>query len=104
MRQIKTLALGAHVLVAKGATTVIAGHGRAVVAPGGNPWLSTAGTGDVLAGAIGAMVASVRHRSWTVFDAAVAGVWLHADAARRAGASFIADDLANALSAARASL
>ncbi|MEN2784848.1 NAD(P)H-hydrate dehydratase [Sphingomonas qilianensis] len=87
------------VIVFKGADTVIAGPDGAVrVAPGASPWLSTAGTGDVLAGAIAAMLAS----GLAPLEAASAGVWLHGEAAHRAGAAFIADDLAQALSAARA--
>lgn len=103
MAEIEALAPGAHVMVAKGATTIIASSDEALVAPHGHPWLSTAGTGDVLAGAIAAMIAGGgRHGAWTLVDAAAAGVWLHAEAARRCGASFIADDLAHALTAARA--
>ncbi len=60
-------------------------------------WLSTAGTGDVLAGATGAMLAS----SLDPFAAACAAVWLHGEAARLCGRSFIADDLAAALSRVR---
>lgn len=87
------------VVVYKGADTVVAAPGGDVqVGTQRDGWLSTAGTGDVLAGAIGAMLASGQ----APFAAAAAGVWLHADAARRCGASFIADDLAAALSAARA--
>lgn len=87
------------VVVYKGADTVVAASGGEVrVGSQRDGWLSTAGTGDVLAGAIGAMLASGQ----PPFAAAAAGVWLHADAARRCGASFIADDLAAALSAARA--
>ena len=102
-REVSTLAGGPHVVVAKGATTVIADGRHARVAPRGNAWLSTAGTGDVLAGAVAATLAAGRHADWTPLDAAEAGVWLHAEAARRCGASFIADDLAHALTAARAS-
>jgi hydroxyethylthiazole kinase-like uncharacterized protein yjeF len=87
------------VMVLKGSTTVISDGERTVVSPGGSPWLSTAGTGDVLAGAIGAMLA---RSGPSAFEAACAGVWLHAEAARIAGASFIADDLVVALSQARA--
>lgn len=79
------------VVVFKGADTVIAApDGRATLAPAASAWLSTAGTGDVLAGAIAAMLAGGRDP----FAAAGAGVWLHAEAARRAGPAFIADDLA----------
>ena len=90
------------IVVLKGSTTVIADSYHAIVKPGGNPWLSTAGTGDVLAGTIGALVA--RSGDIHPLDEVAAGVWLHAEAARRCRASFIADDLAHALTAARASL
>jgi hydroxyethylthiazole kinase-like uncharacterized protein yjeF len=86
-------------IVFKGADTVIASpDGDVRVATGASPWLSTAGTGDVLAGTIAAMLAA----GLGPLDAAAAGVWLHADAARRCDAAFIADDLARMLSAARA--
>lgn len=90
------------IIVFKGADTVIAApDGQVRVAQGASRWLSTAGTGDVLAGAIGAMLAA---RPGSAIDAAGAGVWLHGAAAARLGAAFIADDLAEALSAARATL
>jgi hydroxyethylthiazole kinase-like uncharacterized protein yjeF len=83
------------VVVYKGADTVIAApDGRAALAGEASTWLSTAGTGDVLAGAIGAMLA----RGLPPFEAARAGVWLHGEAARRAGRAFLADDLARLLS------
>jgi hydroxyethylthiazole kinase-like uncharacterized protein yjeF len=83
------------VIVYKGADTVIAApDGRAAIGAGASPWLSTAGTGDVLAGAIGAM----RARGLPAFEAAKAGVWLHTQAAARAGKAFVADDLARHLS------
>ncbi|MBY8827808.1 NAD(P)H-hydrate dehydratase [Hephaestia mangrovi] len=89
------------ILVYKGADTVIAApDGRARLARDGSDWLSTAGTGDVLAGTIAATLAA----DLDPLEAAAAGVWLHGEAARRLGASFIADDLANALTAVRASL
>ena len=89
------------IVVHKGADTVIAApDGRVRVAGDASDWLSTAGTGDVLAGTIGAMMAS----GLGPFTAASAGVWLHGDAARRAGAALIADDLLHHLTAARAAL
>jgi hydroxyethylthiazole kinase-like uncharacterized protein yjeF len=86
------------IVVHKGPDTVIAApDGRAIVAGDANDWLSTAGSGDVLAGATGAMLAS----GLAPLDAATAAVWLHGQAARACGRSFIADDLAAALSAVR---
>ncbi|WP_375403976.1 NAD(P)H-hydrate dehydratase [uncultured Sphingomonas sp.] len=86
------------VVVFKGADTVIAApDGRVIVGTSPSYWLSTAGTGDVLAGACGAMLAS----GLESFTAAAAAVWLHGEAARRLGPAFLADDLAGALSAAR---
>lgn len=87
------------IVVRKGATTIVASSTRSIVHPRGNPWLSTAGTGDVLAGTIAAQLA---HPGAGPLAAASAGVWLHAEAARHLGASFIADDLANALTPVRA--
>ena len=82
------------VVVHKGADTVIAApDGCAVIAPPTSNWLSAAGTGDVLAGAIAAQ----RAAGLDPFAAAQAGVWLHARAAERLGRAFVADDLARAL-------
>lgn len=87
------------IVVFKGPDTVIAHpDGRTRTATHANPWLSTAGTGDVLAGTIGAMLASDAPHP------VEAGVWLHAEAARRLGATFLADDLAVELSEVRGAL
>ncbi|MCW5646832.1 MAG: NAD(P)H-hydrate dehydratase [Sphingopyxis sp.] len=78
------------VVVYKGADTIIAApDGRVVSAWPGSPWLSTAGTGDVLAGACGAMLA----RGGDAFDAAVAAVGWHIARARAIGPGLVADDL-----------
>jgi NAD(P)H-hydrate epimerase len=62
------------VLVLKGAFTVVAEpEGRLVVLPFANPALATAGSGDVLAGAI----AGLRAQGMAAFEAAVAGAYLH---------------------------
>jgi hydroxyethylthiazole kinase-like uncharacterized protein yjeF len=68
------------VVVLKGAGTVIAGpDGRLARASFVNPALSTAGTGDVLAGTIGALLA----QGVAPFEAAALGVYLHGAAADR---------------------
>lgn len=78
------------VVVLKGSDTVIAApDGRARVATGASTWLSTAGTGDVLAGLCAARLAV----AGDPFRAACEAVWLHGEAARLAGAAFAADDL-----------
>jgi NAD(P)H-hydrate epimerase len=62
------------VIVLKGAFTVIAAPEREpVILPFANPGLSSAGTGDVLAGAIVAL----RAQGLGAFEAAVAGAYLH---------------------------
>jgi hydroxyethylthiazole kinase-like uncharacterized protein yjeF len=61
------------VVVLKGARTIVASpDGRIAVNTTGNPILATAGSGDVLAGMIGALLCSL-----PPFEAAVVGVHLH---------------------------
>ena len=70
-----------------GATVVLKGSGSIVAAPGetpvinasGNARLATAGTGDVLAGMVGAAMA----HGESPFDAARSAVWRHGDLADR---------------------
>jgi hydroxyethylthiazole kinase-like uncharacterized protein yjeF len=78
------------IILLKGADSIVAHpDGRAAIAPLAPSWLASAGTGDVLAGIVGAMIAGGR----APFDACQAALWLHAEAARRAGPALIADDL-----------
>lgn len=71
-------------VVLKGARTVVAeagGVGRVYVEPTAESALAKAGTGDVLAGTVGALL----HVCGSGFEAAVIGVHLHARAGVRAG-------------------
>jgi hydroxyethylthiazole kinase-like uncharacterized protein yjeF len=62
------------VVVLKGALTVVAApDGRVMIQPFANSGLATAGTGDVLAGAI----AGLRAQGLGAFEAAVAGAYAH---------------------------
>jgi hydroxyethylthiazole kinase-like uncharacterized protein yjeF len=87
------------VVVLKGARTVVAEpDGRIATAPFENPALASGGTGDVLAGVIGALLA----QSLEPFDAARVGVFLHGQAAefvseRIGDAGLLASDLPDAV-------
>lgn len=86
------------VVVLKGQHTVIADGDRCLINPTGNPALATAGTGDVLTGAIAALIG----QGMDLFDAAALGAYLHgaaadAWAARFGPAGLLARDLADAL-------
>jgi hydroxyethylthiazole kinase-like uncharacterized protein yjeF len=74
----RTLAARARaVVVLKGPYTLVAEPGgRVVINPGANPVLATAGSGDTLAGILGAMLCGL-----SPFDAACAAVFIHAAAA-----------------------
>ncbi len=92
-----------HVVVLKGARTVVAApDGASAVAPFENPALASGGTGDVLAGVIGALLA----QGLAPYAAARLGVHLHGAAgeavrARLGDAGLLAGDLPVEIAVAR---
>ena len=91
------------VVVLKGANTVIAApDGSVAIAPFENPAMASGGTGDVLAGTVGALLA----QGLAPFDAACLGVYLHGLAGeavreRIGDAGLLASDLPEAVPVAR---
>ncbi len=89
------------IVVYKGPDTVVASpDGKVALAPPAPSYLASAGSGDVLAG----LIAAILSRVGNSFEAACAGVWLHGRAAELAGPQMIADDLAAAIPDAIAAL
>jgi NAD(P)H-hydrate epimerase len=90
------------VVLLKGPTTVIADPaGQVRIVAIGDARLATAGTGDVLSGVIGALLA----RGVPALEAAAAGAWLHARAASLGpSAGLVASDLLELLPLALAEL
>lgn len=70
----KLVELTGATVVLKGAYTVIAcPNGQVYLNPTGNPGLATAGTGDILAGMLGAFLA----QGYNAFEASAAAVYIH---------------------------
>ncbi len=82
--------LWGHVVVLKGAFTVVAAPGgETAVIPVATAALARAGTGDVLAG----LIVGLRAQGVEAFDAALAGAWIHAQAGL-----YAAEDIGNSAS------
>ena len=86
------------IIVLKGHRTVVTDGSRVYVNDTGDSSLSKAGTGDVLSGVIGTLLAQGMDR----FEAACAGVWIHGKAGEVAGSglgrrSVLATDVIGAL-------
>lgn len=92
--------LSATVLLKGNATLVVSPDGSAYVNRTGTPWLGTAGSGDVLSGCVGALLAA----GLPVARAAALGAYLHGVAGRLASGDgahpIIAGDVLDALPAA----
>jgi hydroxyethylthiazole kinase-like uncharacterized protein yjeF len=68
------------VAILKGSGSVIArADGEVAINTTGNPALATAGSGDVLAGVCGALLA----QGWPVWESALGATWMHGAAADR---------------------
>ncbi len=94
------------VVVLKGAGTVVSDGQRTWVCQRGHACLATAGTGDVLAGVLGALIAPPAHRGVALYDLARIGVMAHALAGERwaggrgVSAGMLASELAGEIPAA----
>ncbi|MDG6078282.1 NAD(P)H-hydrate epimerase [Erythrobacter litoralis] len=83
-------------VLAKGPDTILVGEDGMRYFPAATPWLSVAGSGDVLAGIIAARLAM----DGDPFQAAEEGFWLHAEAARLAAPAFTASELTHCVGSA----
>lgn len=89
-KALKAAAEAGAIIVLKGNDTVIASpKGELIINANAPTTLSTAGTGDVLAG----LMVSLLAQGLPPFQAAAAAVWMHGEAASHKGLGLIAEDL-----------
>ncbi|MEE8371878.1 MAG: NAD(P)H-hydrate dehydratase [Sphingomonadales bacterium] len=89
------------IVLLKGPDTVIAApDGQLIVNTNAPPSLATAGSGDVLAGILGGLMAA----GMEAFAASAAAAWLHGEAANTLGPGLIAEDIVEAIPGALDSL
>jgi hydroxyethylthiazole kinase-like uncharacterized protein yjeF len=82
------------VVLLKGADTIVAApDGQVAINASAPPWLATAGSGDVLSGVIGGLLA----QGMDAWEAAAAGAWVHGRAGALAGQGLVAEDLLSAI-------
>ena len=85
--QVAAQTLNVSVLL-KGSTTFLADENQVIELPEATPWLATAGTGDVLAGIIGALVATnsvaIEAGEISILEVGATGALIHAMAAASA--------------------
>lgn len=79
------VALGATVLLKGSETLIASAEGAVFRVSAGTGWLATAGTGDVLGGVLGTLLAA--NPDAPIAEAAASGAWLHGHAARIASAT-----------------
>lgn len=81
-------------IILKGAETLIASpDAEVIIQKKASPWLATAGSGDVLAGLVGSLLAS----GMDEHNASAAAVWCHTEAGNLAAPGLIPEDLIAAI-------
>lgn len=96
----RAVELTGQTVLLKGALTLVASPGAGLLrVRNATPWLATAGSGDALAGVLGALLAT-HSDAEDLAPVAAAAAWIHGEAARRAsgGGPFTVLDLCGILS------